>query len=344
MRGLFLFSFCLMSFNGFSQTGGENIFPFLDLGYNARANGLGRDFISVMDKDINLGVANPAMLNKEMHNTIGFNQALLAGGINYGMVAYGRSIGDLGTGSLHLRYVSYGEMDRTDVNGETIGTFSAGDFILGAGFGRQLNPRISVGANFNLILSQLESFNSFGMALDLAGTYRVKNERTTVTAMIRNAGYQLSTYTTDDRAPLPTQALMAISHELEHAPFRVSVVAHHLNKWDLTYNDPNLKPTIDPLTGDEIPVPIAGFGEKLARHFIVQLEMLAGETLHIRMAFDYQRRREMLVQQRPGMGGFSFGTGLNFKRFSIDYGLLIFSSAGFNNMLTLTTNFDKWKK
>jgi len=344
MKGLVIFSFSVLSFFGFSQTGGENVFPFLDLGYNARANGLGGDFISVMDKDINLGVSNPSLLNSQMHNTIGFNQALLAGGINHGMIAYGRDFKDYGTGSLHLRYVAYGQMDRTDVNGETIGTFSAGDFILGAGFGRQLNPRISVGANVNVILSQLESFTSFGIALDLAGTFRSENERTTITAMIRNAGYQLSTYTTNDRAPLPTQALMAVSHKLEHAPFRVSVIAHHLNQWDLTYTDPSLQPTIDPLTGDEVPVPVAGFGEKLARHFIVQLEMLAGEAVHIRMAFDYHRRREMLVQQRPGMGGFSFGTGLNFKRFSVDYGVLIFSSAGFNNMLTLTTNFDKWKK
>jgi len=48
--------------------------------------------------------------------------------------------------------------------------------------------------------------------------------------------------------------------------------------------------------------------------------------------------------QRPGLAGFSLGAGLYFKRFSIDYGLSVFSKAGFNNMLTLTTNFDKWKK
>ncbi len=344
MKKLVQVIFLCMGTIGLAQTGGEHIFPFLDLGYNARANGLGRDFVSVMDDDINIGVSNPAMLNSGMHNTIGFNQALLAGGINFGMVSYGRHFEGVGTGSAHIRYVAYGEMDRTDVNGEVMGTFSAGDFILGAGFGRQLNPRISVGANLNFIFSQLESFNSFGVGLDLAGTYRNENERTTVTAMIRNAGYQLTTYTSDVRAPLPTQALMAVSHKLEHAPFRVSLVAHHLNKWDLTYNDPNLQPTTDPLTGEEIPVPVAGFGEKLARHFIVQLELVVGKTLHVRMAFDYQRRREMIVQQRPGMGGFSFGTGLYFKRFSLDYGLLIFSSAGYNNMLTLTTNLDKWKK
>jgi hypothetical protein len=327
-----------------AQTGGMNAFPFLDLGYNARGNALGGNFISVMDQDINLGVANPSLLNDRMGNTIGFNQALLAGGVNYGMLAYGKNFGDYGTGSAHLRYVAYGEMERTDVNGNVNGTFTAGDFILGAGFGHRLNPNISIGANLNFIWSQLEAFSAFGMSVDLAGTYLHESERTTVTAMIRNFGYQMTTYTDDTRAPLPAQAMMAVSHKLEHAPFRFSILAHHLNQWDLTYSDPSLQPTTDPLSGELIPVQVAGFGEKLARHFTYQVELIAGEVLHIRMAFDYHRRRSMLVEQRPGMGGFSFGTGLYFKRFSIDYGLMVFSSAGFSNMFTLTTNFDKWKK
>ncbi|MEX1192938.1 MAG: type IX secretion system protein PorQ [Brumimicrobium sp.] len=339
--------FVLSPFLLLAQTGGVNVFPFLDLGYNARAVALGREFITAYDDDINMGVLNPASLNEEMHHSIGFNHALHAGGINHGQLAYGRHFDGIGTGAAHLRYVAYGEMDRMDVNGEKIGTFSAGDFILGASLGKKLNPRISIGASLNLIWSQLESYSSFGLSLDLAGMYESENERTTVTAIVKNAGFQLSTYTKteeNNRAPLPIQPMLGISHRLQHAPFRFSVVAHNLNQWDLTYNDPTLEPTVDPLTGEEIPVPEAGFGEKLGRHFIFQLEVLGGDVLRIRGAFDYNQRRQFLVENRPGMGGFSFGVGLNFKRFSVDYGLKVFSSAGFNNLLTLRTDFDKWKK
>tara|TARA_B100000508_G_scaffold55003_3_gene42734 strand:- start:113063 stop:114097 length:1035 start_codon:yes stop_codon:yes gene_type:complete len=326
------------------QTGGVNVFPFLEMTYNARSAALGRKLITAYDDDVNMGVLNPASFNQGMHNSIGFNQALHAGGINHGMVSYARHFEGKGTGAAHLRYVAYGQMDRTDETGQKIGTFSAGDFVLGGSFSRRINPRISIGATFNIIWSQLESYSSLGLGLDVGGIYISKNERTTVSAVVRNAGLQVKTYTENDRAPLPAQAMMGISHKLEHAPFRVSVVAHHLNQWDLTYNDPNLEPTIDPLTGEEVPVPRAGFGEKLARHFLFQVEVLAGKTLRIRGAFDYHQRRQMLVQNRPGMGGFSFGAGLNFKRFSVDYGLYIFSSAGFNNLLTLRTDLDKWKK
>ncbi|HZH85807.1 MAG TPA: type IX secretion system protein PorQ [Brumimicrobium sp.] len=335
---------CFLPLSLIGQTGGKNAFPFLDLPYNARAASLGRQFITAFDDDINTGVQNPASFNTQMDNSIGFNQALLAGGINHGMVAYAKDINKIGTGAIHLRYVAYGKMDRMDVNGEKLGTFSAGDFALGGSIGRTLNQNLSIGATFNLIWSQLEAYNSMGISLDLAGMYRSNTERTTVSAVVRNAGVQLSTYTEKTRAPLPIQAMLGVSHKLEHAPFRISILAHHLNKWDLTYNDPNAKPTTDPLTGELIPVERAGFGEKLGRHFIFQVETIIGKTVRIRAAFDYNQRREMLVQNRPGMGGFSFGAGLNFKRFTVDYGLYVYSSAGFNNLISLRTDFDQWRK
>jgi len=137
---------------------------------------------------------------------------------------------------------------------------------------------------------------------------------------------------------------MAFSYKLNHAPFRFSLLAHHLNKWDITYNDPNLKPTIDQLTGDTIPVKYAGFGEKLARHFTYQVEILISKNIHLRGGFDYHRRQEMKLEERPGMAGFTMGLGLYFKKISIDYGFSIYSRAGFNNMLTLSTNLSHWRK
>jgi hypothetical protein len=343
MKQLLLFSVLVLTHYTWAQTGGNTAFSLLDLNYNARSAGLGNDFISVKDQDVNLGVANPSLLNEKMHTGLGINQALLAGGINYGMVAYAHKL-KVGILSTHIRYVNYGEFIRTDVNGTTQGTFKPFESIIGAGFGKQLNPRISVGANLNLIYSQLESYNSFGIAVDLAGTYTHKNENLLVTALVKNAGMQLKTYTENNRAPLPAEFQMAVSYKLNHAPFRFSLLAHHLNKWDITYVDPNLKPTLDPLTGDTIPVKIAGFGEKLARHFTYQVEILASKNIHIRAGFDYHRRQEMKLEERPGIAGFSFGTGLYFKRFSVDYGFVIYSRAGFNTMLTFTTHLSRWRK
>lgn len=328
----------------FAQTGGNHTFALLDLPYSARAAALGTDFITVKDQDLNLAVSNPSLYNAKMSKSLGFNQALLAGGINYGMVSYARSFKNDFTGGATLRYVSYGKQDRRDETGASLGTFSPGEFILGAGVGKQLNPQISVGANVNLIYSQMESFSAFGASVDLAGTYELEKANLLVTALVKNAGYQFKSYTSGNRASLPAEFQMGIAHKLKHAPFRFSLLMHHLNTWDITYNDPNAKPTIDPLTSDTIPVKTAGFGQKLAHHFTYQAEILISKNLHFRTAFDYHRRQEMKVSARPGLSGFSFGVGMYFKRFSLDYGFTVFSAAGYSNMISLTTNMDKWKR
>lgn len=327
-----------------AQTGGNSTFALLDLPFSARAAALGTDFISAKDQDLNLAIANPSLYNAKMHQHVGFNQAFLAGGINYGMVNYARKFKNDMTGGASLRYVNYGKQERRDENGTSLGHFSPAEFIFGAGLGKQLNPQISIGANVNLIYSQLESFSALGASVDLAGTYELESANLLVTALVKNAGYQFKSYTANNRGNLPAEFQLAIAHKLKHAPFRFSLLMHHLNKWDITYVDPSVKPTLDPLTGELIPIKLPGFGKKMAHHFTYQAEILITKNLHVRAAFDYHRRQEMRVASRPGLSGFSFGIGMYFKRFSLDYGLAVFSAAGYNNMISLTTNLGKWRK
>lgn len=325
-----------------SQIGGTQTFALLDLTFNARGAGLGGDFITAKDQDINLGVSNPSLLNSKMNNSIGVNQAFHAGKVNYGMVIYGKALKKDRFISGHIRYVSYGNMARTEVNGTISGQFNPFEYIAGVGLGQQLNPRISVGGNFSIIGSHLEAYNSYGASIDLAGTYTNKNENLLVTAMVKNAGVQFYAYN-NERAPLPINFQIGTSYKINHAPFRFSLLAHHLNKWDLTYNDPTLKPTIDPLSGDTIPVKRAGFGEKLAQHLTVHAEILATKNIHLRAGFNYYARQSMKIESKPGIAGLSFGAGFYFKRFALDYGFTVYSKAGYNHMLTLTANISKIK-
>ncbi len=345
MKTLLPILMVLLSGLSFAQTGGNFSFPFLDLPFNARNSALGNSFITGYDKDVNMGVANPAMLNEKMRRTVSVNQALLSGGINFGMFNYGFGLKDKGTMVGYMKYVSYGKFDRTSVNGTSEGTFSPVEMIVGAGYGHTINERLSVGVNANIIYSALENYTAFGASVDFAGAYRNEEKGIVVTAMAKNIGAQFDAYvpgTQNGRLPLEIQA--AVGYKVAHAPFRISVLAHHLNTWDLTYNDPNAQPTLDPLTGDSIPVPTAGFFEKFGRHFTYQLEGLFGKHLHVRAAFDYNRRKSLASTQRPGAAGFSFGLGLYFRRFSIDYGFMAYSHAGFNNILTLSSNLSEWRK
>ncbi|MCH2225900.1 MAG: type IX secretion system protein PorQ, partial [Crocinitomicaceae bacterium] len=328
-----------------SQIGGETAFPFMDLPYNARSAALGNDFITGHDNDVNMGVINPSMLNSEMHKTISVNQALLAGGVNFGMFNYGFNLKEYGTMASYVKYVSYGKFERTNVNGTSEGTFSPIEFIVGSSFGREINKRLSIGTSANILYSQLETYSSLGVSIDFAGAFRNEEKGFLVTAMVKNIGAQITRYNSAlPREKLPTEVQMAVAYKLPHAPFRISLLGHHLNQWDITYNDPNLQPTLDPLTGDTIPVSRPGFGEKLAQHFTYQLETLISERIHFRAAFDYYRRKALAISQRPGAAGISLGLGLNFSKFSIDYGFTIYSQAGFNNILTIRSDLSKWRR
>jgi len=338
---LLLFSF-QVEFSS-SQIGGKSSFSLLDLSYSGRSTALGTDFITVKDKDLNLGVSNPSLYNSLMHKNISFNQALLSGGINYGMLNYAHSLDSTRTVAANIRYVNYGEMVRRDEAGVDIGTLHPAEFILGVGGAKQLNPFFSIGTNFNLLYSQFDSYNSLAASVDFGGTYYNKAKGFLVTVLAKNVGVQLIKYT-EKKEVLPTELQMGISYKLEHAPFRFSLLGHHLNNWNITYVDPSIQPTLDPLTGELVSIELPSFTEKLGRHFTYQCELLLTKSFNLRFAYDYHRRQEMKLEQRPGLAGFSFGVGLNFKRLVVDYGLAVYSSSGFNNMLTLRTDLSQWKK
>jgi hypothetical protein len=343
MKSFFILFICLNTFILLGQTGGATVFNFLDLPFNARSAGLGNDFISSKDQDLNLAIQNPSLLNDKMNNHFGFNQAFMAGGINLGMLAYSKKIGDYNTFA-HLRYVNYGKMTSYDELGLEIGTLGASDFAGGVGLAKQFNPRLSVGGNLNLIYSQYQQNISFGIGIDLAGTLEIEEKNLTFTALVKNAGYQFKSIQKGNRGDLPTEFQMAIAHKVKHAPFRFTLLLHHLNRFDLTYVDPSIKPSIDALTGDTIAVKFPGIGEKVFRHLTYQVELIISKNFHLRTAFDYHRRQELKLLQKPGVAGFSFGLGMYFKRFTLDYGLIAYSAAGFNNVISLTTNLDKWRK
>lgn len=314
------------------QTGGITGSQYLNAYYSARQLGLG-DIICVSDGDLQSAWSNPATLSKEHHQKSMIGQTLLPAGINTGSLSYGRQFGNV-TGSAHFRYLSYGKMKRTDINGADLGTFSPGDFVLGASAAKAINERMAIGATVNLLYSQLDQYTSFGGSVDIGGIYRDDEKRLVVAGVVRNLGAQFKGYTST-RSSLPLEVQLGISHKLKHAPFRFTLVGTNLQKWDLTYNDPNAKDKIDPLTGDTIKVQKAGFFEKVGRHAQIQTELILGKKMHLRVGFDYHRRKEMAIANRPGLAGFSFGAGFYFKRFSLDYGWMIYSSAGSQHGITL---------
>ena len=343
LRLLLLIAVVSFALNGLGQSGGKYSHQFLNHEYSARQVGLGSDVIFIRDNDLNMGISNPANLNSEMSGHAIFNQGFLPSGIAYGQAGYGHEFDSIGVFSFNFRYLSYGEFTRTDESGVKQGTFTAADFIISAGYGRVINDYFSIGANFNILTSAYDTYTSAGISVDLAGTFRHEKSNVTMSLMLKNIGFQFKTFTQKNQELLPINIMLGIAYKFHKAPFRVGLSLHNLHNWKLAYQDPN-STTIDPITGQVVPTEKPGFGEELLQHMSFSVEAIISKSIFIRIGFNYHRRQQMKILDKPGAAGLSFGGGFNIKMFRFGYGLAFYDGRGLNNVFSISTNINDWKK
>lgn len=325
-----------------AQVGGDNTYEFLNLNASARIAGLGGSLISVRDDDASLAYHNPALLNATMHRQLAFSHAFHLAGINHGYASYAHHVQDWGlTWHGGIQYTSYGDFEERDEFGNLLGSFKAAEYALTLGAARVIDERLALGANLKMISSQLGGFNSLGVSLDLGAIYFDTSRMVSVGLVFKNIGTQISTYDENEREPLPFDIQLGISKRLRYLPFRLSIIYHHLQRWNILYDDPNVEaPSL--FFGDvqtersnaEI------FFDNLSRHFIFNGELLIGkkENLRLRLGYNHLLHKELTVANFSSFGGFSFGFGLKINRFRIDYGHTSFHLAGGLNQLTISTN------
>lgn len=341
---LLLFGFVLIQTALHGQLGGNRVFPFLNMPTGARMASLGNYTNATADRSVDFAITNPALANASMLGVYSLQQGLLPSGINFGSFSTALPL-KKGILVPYIRYVSYGTFQGYDAIGNTTNTFEAFDFNAGTSFAHVLNPVFSLGVNAGVVGSYLETYASYGVVGSFSVQYRAKNELIHATLLAKNIGVQLKGYTQGQAFnPLPLEIQAALSLKLKHAPFRFTFLTHHLNQWKIGYFDPSILPSIDGLTGDTIQPPSVGFLEQLGRHFAINAELITQGALQIRIGFDYHRRQELKLEQRPGMAGLSLGIGLNFRKFHLDYGLMVFSRAGIQNSLGISTKLSDWKK
>ena len=147
-----------------------------------------------------------------------------------------------------MKYVNYGNFLLTNQQAQVLGNFTASDYSAHVGYGYNLNSNWSFGANLKFINSVYETYNSWGLATDLAATYIKPEKRLSMTMILKNIGYQFDPFAST-RENLPFEVQYSISNRFEHLPFRWMITLENLQQWDLTYNDPNAV-TQDPITGE----------------------------------------------------------------------------------------------
>jgi len=345
-----LLAILLMMADAVAQSGGRSVYTFLNTPHTARIAGLGGSLIMIKDDDAALGYHNPSLLNASMHQQLNFNSTLHVSGINNGFAGYTHHLNKLDATLMGgIQYFAYGQFDFTNSFGQSLGTFSASEYALNVGIGKQYSEKFSYGANLKVIYSSLESYNSLGAALDLGGTYQDTAKMFSIGLTFKNMGYQITKYhPAGEREPLPFDVQLGIAKQLKYLPLRFSITYHDLQRWNIRYKDPNAdEPTsIFVEEGDTEETRFAILTDNFFRHFIVGLELLAGkkENFRLRAAYNHQRRVELGVDKLRGLTGFSGGVGLKIKQFRIEYGISFYHLAGATNHFTITTNLSSFKR
>jgi hypothetical protein len=337
---LFLFSF-LLAVQVSGQIGGNGVYKFLELPNSARVAAMGGNFLAINDADITLTLANPSLINEKVNNQLGISFVDYYTDINYGFAQYGRDFQKVGSFVGTMQFISYGEFDEADESGQRYGTFTAGEYALNIGWGRPLTPRWSIGANYKLVYSHFYDDNSFGMAVDVAGSYHSEDENFTASLLVKNIGFQVVPYNNSNNEPLPFEIQAGISQKLKHVPFRYSILLPNLQTWDLNYpyedpNDPS--GNVDPITGEvNEKNGIEKFADNLMRHIVFGGEWLIGKNFSIQAGYNYGRRQDMKIA-KASFVGFSAGVGLRISAFEFSYARSAYHLVGSPNFITITAD------
>ncbi len=343
----FLFVACVGVVSG--QRGGERVFEFVNLPLSARATALGGSQIAAWTDDYGLAGGNPGVLNSTMSNSFIFQNNFHFAGIDNGYAGYARFMPALHAtvqGGFH--YAAYGEFTAADETGNVTGTFKANEIAIQAGISKVFNERISTGVLLRYVQSTFETYQSSGVVMDAGMSYQSEDGLNHYAFVFRGFGAQLSKYYEgDEPGRMPVDVQIGYSKRLQYVPFRLSILLHDLNRWDLRYDSP-----LDENTGvgfGEEPREPSEFGQKVDnvfRHITFGGEFLIGkkETLQLRLGYNHQRRKELSVVNLRSLSGFSAGVGINLKAFVLDYGFAVYHQAGSSKHLGLRVNLDQFKR
>ncbi len=330
----------LLCIDIFAQVGGNSTYTFLNLSNSARVAAMGGQSISINDDDLNFVYHNPALLNSKMSKHTVYNYVKYFSDINYGYCAYADTFKKIGTVAMGLHYINYGKFKKANEFGDITGNFKAYEIALNMFYAFPVfDSLLSAGVNFKTIYSQMETYNSYGLAFDLGLNYQSPDGLLSASFVMRNIGTQLKPYYKKHFEALPFDMQIAVSKKLSHAPIRLTLLLHNLHKWDLTYaKNSNLAYSSSASNAANNKEYSFNIADNIFRHSIVSAEFIPTRNFMLIFGYNHQRRREMTVATRPFLVGFSAGVYLKLYKIRFSYGIAVYHLAGASQHFSIVLN------
>ena len=334
----FAFRFCLSAMTAMLclTAAAQPVYEFASIPTSARVAAMGGSSLAITEPDLGIAATNPAFLPYIENQKVATDYVNYISDISIGHASYCFTNSRVpGTMAVGVQYLNGGRNTRYDVYGNEAGSFSTNEYAFHLSYGRRFDSCFAIGATLKPVLSFVAGYSSVGLMADISASYTFNDGRTATSAMLRNAGSQLTAYN-EHYGRVPFEVLIAVSHQLEHAPFRLSVVLQQLQKYRLNADSDNPAEPGSEVERDNITLP--SFADNILRHCIFGVEAFPGKPVNLRAGFNYQRRQELKLKDAPGLAGISLGFGLRLKRFSVEYAHARYTLAGSSNHFSVVVN------
>ena len=316
-KTIFLISIFCISRLPAQTLGGNAVFNFLSQPNTAQLSALGGVNISTIGNDVGMSFHNPSLLRDDMHQQVNtsFN-SFLAGIRNYSFTTAWHLESSHTNIAMGANYFDYGNLTQTDASGIILGTFRPVDYVVQVMASRQYHERFHYGITMKYINSSYGQYRSSGLAFDVGVSYYDSVNQLQVSVVVKNMGTQLKTYDgSNQKEELPFDLQAGITKRLENAPFQFSLTVHHLQKFNIYYNDTTFRAS----EGDN------GYNgnstlQKIFSHLVLSTQIFLNEKLEIDAGYNFQRRQDLNAYNvTSGLNGFSLGTAILLKKLHIRY-------------------------
>ena len=347
--------------------------PFLLISPDSRAGGMG-DVGVATSPDANSLHWNPAkysFIDQEVGFAVSYVPWLrnLVPDINLSYISGYKKLNKNEVVAMELRYFTLGDITFTDVIGNNLGQYKPSEFALGSSYSRKLSDQFSLAISARYIYSNLTGVQSAGgiatnagqsIAADVAGYYvkdiRIakKDMELAFGANISNIGNKISYTETSTRDFIPINLRLGTALNADLDDYNKISFAFDLNKLLVPtppiYNDSindqidyGKDPNVSVVSGifqsfGDAP---GGFNEEMREiNFSVGTEYWYDNQFAIRAGYFNEHNT------KGGRKFFTFGSGVKYNVFALDFSYLINASRAINgnnplaNTMRFTLTFD----
>ena len=347
--------------------------PFLLISPDSRSGGMG-DIGVATTPDANSLHWNPAkysFIDQEVGFTVSYVPWLreLVPDINLSYISGYKKLNKNDVIAMELRYFTLGDITFTDIVGNNLGQYEPNEFAIGSSYSRKLSDQFSLAISARYIYSNLTGGQSAGgiatnagqsIAADVAGYYvkdiRIakKDMELAFGANISNIGNKISYTETSTRDFIPINLRLGTALNADLDEYNKISFAFDLNKLLVPtppiYNDSindqidfGKDPNVSVVSGifqsfGDAP---GGFNEEMREiNFSIGTEYWYDNQFALRAGYFNEHNT------KGGRKFFTFGSGVKYNVFALDFSYLINASRAINgnnplaNTMRFTLTFD----